>query len=51
MPIHHFAFSEQIAGSPEVIFDLVADMPNYGAGCPILPRSAEPAALSRIRSG
>lgn len=34
MPIHHFAFSEQIAGSPEVIFDLVADMPNYGRWLP-----------------
>jgi uncharacterized protein YndB with AHSA1/START domain len=34
MPIHHFTFTEQIAGSPEAIFDLVADMPNYGRWLP-----------------
>jgi Polyketide cyclase / dehydrase and lipid transport len=27
-------FSSQIAGRPEVIFDLVADMPNYGRWLP-----------------
>ena len=27
-------FTSQIAGSPEVVFDLVADMPNYGKWLP-----------------
>jgi uncharacterized protein YndB with AHSA1/START domain len=30
----HMRFTEQIAGPPAVIFDLVADMPNYGRWLP-----------------
>jgi hypothetical protein len=35
MPTSHLEFTSQIGGSPEVIFDLVADMPNYGRWLPI----------------
>jgi hypothetical protein len=34
MSIARMQFSSQIAGPPEVIFDLVADMPNYGRWLP-----------------
>jgi uncharacterized protein YndB with AHSA1/START domain len=34
MSVHHLTFTEQIRGSPEAIFDLVADMPNYGRWLP-----------------
>jgi uncharacterized protein YndB with AHSA1/START domain len=30
MSTAHMQFTTQIAGAPEVIFDLIADMPNYG---------------------
>jgi len=30
----HLKFTSQIAGPPEVVFDLVADMPNYGRWLP-----------------
>lgn len=30
MPISHLGFASLIRGSPETIFDLIADMPNYG---------------------
>jgi len=34
MSITHPRFTDRIDGSPEVIFDLVADMPNYGRWLP-----------------
>ena len=34
MSISHPRFTAQIKGSPEIIFDLVADMPNYGRWLP-----------------
>jgi hypothetical protein len=34
MSISHPRFRAQIAGSPETIFDLLADMPNYGRWLP-----------------
>jgi hypothetical protein len=34
MSIVRLQFSSQIAGPPEVVFDLIADMPNYGRWLP-----------------
>lgn len=34
MPVSHPRFTSQIGGPPEVVFDLVADMPNYGRWLP-----------------
>jgi hypothetical protein len=34
MSTSHMRFTTQIGGRPEVIFDLVADMPNYGRWLP-----------------
>ena|SRR6516165_606448 len=34
MSTAHMQFTTQIAGAPEVIFDLIADMPNYGRWLP-----------------
>jgi Polyketide cyclase / dehydrase and lipid transport len=34
MSIAHMQFNSQIAGSPDVIFDLIADMPKYGRWLP-----------------
>lgn len=34
MDVRDFRFTSQIAGSPERIFDLVADLPNYGRWLP-----------------
>ena len=34
MSTAHMQFTSQIAGPPELIFDLVADMPNYGRWLP-----------------
>ena len=34
MPDTHMRFTSQIAGPPEVVFDLVADLPNYGRWLP-----------------
>jgi hypothetical protein len=34
MPTTHPVFTARIEGSPETIFDLVADMPNYGRWLP-----------------
>jgi len=30
----HLQYTAQIKGSPEIIFDLIADMPNYGRWLP-----------------
>jgi len=30
----HLEFTSRIAGPPEVVFDLVADLPNYGRWLP-----------------
>jgi hypothetical protein len=34
MSTAHMQFTTQIAGAPDVIFDLIADMPNYGRWLP-----------------
>lgn len=34
MSVSHPSFTVQIAGAPETLFDLVADMPNYGRWLP-----------------
>jgi len=34
MSTSHPVFTTRIAGSPEIIFDLIADMPNYGQWLP-----------------
>jgi len=31
---YYFEFTAQIAGPPEILFDLVADMPNYSRWLP-----------------
>jgi ribosome-associated toxin RatA of RatAB toxin-antitoxin module len=34
MSTSHLQFTARIEGSPETIFDLIADMPNYGRWLP-----------------
>jgi hypothetical protein len=34
MSSHHLRFTEQIGGSPDLIFNLIADLPNYGRWLP-----------------
>ena len=34
MSVSHMRFTTQVAGAPEVVFDLVADMSNYGRWLP-----------------
>ena len=46
----HKVYTASVATTPDALFDLLADMPNYGRWMPGRPRSAAPPTSTPVRS-